>query len=693
MNIVTEYPGWFVILCILLGLLYAGVLYYKNRKEDFNPLVTKSLAVFRFLAITIISFLLLTPMLKSLFRNYEKPLVILAQDNSASLVIGGDSVFYTGDYAKRFNELASRLEKDYTVRTYHFGDKVNEGLDFSYNSKQTDISALFDEIITRYSNRNVGALLLATDGLYNKGINPVYSSERIKFPVYTLALGDTSVRKDLFLRRVNFNRIAFKGNMFPIEVVVGANMCQGQSSVLTVSSGGTTLFSQNLSFTSNRSTETIQVLLTAEKQGLQRYRVSVRPLDGEISLINNTQDIFVDVLDTKQKILILSAAPHPDIAALKEAIESNFTNEVTQIVFSQFAGNISEYSLLILHQLPGGNQNISRIITEANQKEIPVLFILGAQSNLAQFNALNTGLQVITDNEIYNESLPALNKEFSLFTISDEIRKAVDGFPPLVSPFGEIKTQMSATTLFYQQIGSLVTGYPLVMFNQTLTSKTGVIAGEGIWRWRIINFQKNSNHNAFNELFSKMVQFLSIKADRSQFRVTGKNNFMENEPVRFDAEVYNQSYELINDPEVGITIKSSSGTSYPFIFGKTANAYQLNAGVLPIDNYTYEAQVRVGEKLLSYRGEFTVSPLNIEALNTIADHNMLFRLASRHNGQVILPDQMEQFAEMLQARDDIRTIVYTEKRFSEFINIFWVLLVVLALLSAEWFIRKRSGSY
>ncbi len=693
MNIVTEYPGWFIILCILLGLLYSGMLYYKNRKEDFSSLTVKLLAAFRFLAVTIIAFLLLGPMLKTLFRNYEKPLVILAQDNSESVVIGGDSAFYAGEYREKFDELVDRLEQDYTVRTYYFGDKVNEGIDFKFNSKQTDISALFDELITRYSNRNVGALLLATDGLYNKGINPVYSSERVKFPIYTLALGDTSVRKDIFLRRVNFNRIAFKGNMFPIEIVVGANMCSGQSSVLTVSTGGATLFSQNLTFTSNRYTETIQVLLNAENAGLQRYRISLRPLEGEISTINNTQDIFIDVLDTKQKILMLSAAPHPDIAAIKEAIESNYTNEVNHSVLSQFSGNVSEYNLLILHQLPGANQNISRVITEAGQNEIPILFILGAQSNLIQFNALNAGLQVLAEQQIFNESLPALNSDFSLFTISAETRKAFENFPPLISPFGEIKTQMSANTLFYQQIGSLVTGYPLVMFNQTLNSKTGVIAGEGLWRWRIVNFQKSGNHIAFDELFSKMVQYLAVKADRSQFRLTGENNFLENEPVIFDAEVYNQSYELINDPEVEMVIKGSANSNYPFTFSKTATAYQLNAGVLPVDNYTYEATVRVGEKLLRYNGEFTVSPLNVEALSTIADHNMLFRLASRHSGQIIYPGQMQQFPEMLNARDDIRTIIYTEKRFSELVNIFWVFIIILSLLSIEWFIRKRNGSY
>jgi hypothetical protein len=694
LNIVTEYPAWFIILCVLLGVIYTGALYYKNRKEEFSLLTTRFLAAFRFLSITLIAFMLLSPMFRSFFRNYEKPLIIIAQDNTESINIGEDSAWFNDEYPEKIAAMIAQLEHNYTVRTYSFGDEVSEGLDFDYKGKQTDISALFDEVLTRYANRNVGAMLLASDGLYNKGINPVYSSGRIKFPVYTLALGDTSIHKDLFLRRVNFNRIAFLGNMFPIEVTIGANMCAGQSSLLTVSSGGSTLFSKNIQFETNHYSENVEILLEAKTPGMQRYRINIRPLEGEISIVNNTQDIFIEVLDTKQKILILSEAPHPDIAALKEAIESNQTSEVTQSVFDRFTGNIREYNLLILHQLPSARFDVSNIIREAGNNEIPILYVLGTQSSVTRFNTINTGMQIVASSALFNEAKPALNMDFSLFTIADDTRNAIEKFPPLTAPFGEIKTQMSVNTLFYQQIGSLVTGYPLVMFNDDATNmKTGVIAGEGLWRWRMTNFQQNENHNAFNELFSKTVQYLSLKTDRSYFKVSGENNFLENQPVILDAEVYNQSYELINTPEVEITIKNSSGDSYPFVFGKTANAYQLNAGVLPVDNYTYTASVRVGENLYRYQGEFSVSPLNIEAMNIIADHNLLFRIAGRHDGKMIYPSQVEEFPQMIESRDDIRTIIFTEKRFNELINLFWVFLLIMALLSTEWFIRKRSGSY
>jgi hypothetical protein len=693
LNIVTEYPGWLVLLCILVAIVYAAILYFRNRDEDFPTLVKRVLPVFRGLAIFLIAFLLLNPLLKSVFNSSEKPIIILAQDGSQSLLIGKDSGFYKNDYPAQFNKLADELGSDYEVRSYTFSDDVSQGLDFSFSGKQTDVSALFDELLTRYSNRNVGALLLASDGLYNKGLNPVYASEDFKFPVYSLALGDTGVRKDIFIRKVNFNRIAYLGNSFPVEVNVGANLCKGSKTALTVSSKGNVLFSKNLDVNNNKFSETISLDLEAKEAGLQRYRISISTFEDEISAANNQEDIFIDVLDSKQKILILALSPHPDIAAIREAIESNFNYEVSYSLSGDFQGQIEEYNLIILHQLPGGNETAVNIIDGATKNKIPLFYILGSQSNLVMFNQQNAGLQIVTDNLNTNEALPVYNEDFSLFTVGTEAQKAFGVFPPLVVPFGDYKVLNSANTLFYQQIGSLETSYPLLIFNQTLINKTGIIAGEGIWRWKLGSYLKNGNHIAFNQLITKMVQFLSVKVDKSFFQVKGNTNFLENQQVEFDAEVYNQSYELINDPDVEMTVTNSEETAFPFVFSKTANAYHLNAGVLPVDNYTFEAKVRVGDMLYTENGEFTVSPLNIEMVNTIADHNLLYQLAVKHDGQMINVDQMEDFPRLLKERQDIKTITYSEKRYLELVNVFWIFLIILAVLATEWFIRKFNGSY
>ena len=226
MKLTTEYPLWFIIFCIAAGIVYAGILYFKDKKlSELSIWIVRLLAAFRFIVVALLSFLLLSPLLKTISREVEKPVIIIAQDNSESITAGKDSAFYKTEYRKSLQQLVDKLADKYDIRFYSFADKIKEitlADSVLFNEKQTDISLLFDEIETRFTNRNTGAIILASDGLYNKGSNPVYSADKIKTPVYTVALGDTTVKKDIILLKAEHNRLAYLGNKFPIEIVVNA---------------------------------------------------------------------------------------------------------------------------------------------------------------------------------------------------------------------------------------------------------------------------------------------------------------------------------------------------------------------------------------------------------------------------------------------------------------------------------------
>jgi hypothetical protein len=247
--------------------------------------------------------------------------------------------------------------------------------------------------------------------------------------------------------------------------------------------------------------------------------------------------------------------------------------------------------------------------------------------------------------------------------------------------------------LFTQKIGSVTTQEPLYLFNENQQTKTGFIIGSGIWKWRLANFAKEGNHEAFNEIINKTIQFLSVKIDRSFFRVYTRNNFTENEDVEFDAELYNDNYELTNDAEVSIIITNSKGNTYPFVFNKTSEAYYLNAGKLPVESYSYSAKVNRGDKVLNDNGEFTASSLNVEMTNTVANHNILYNLAVNRGGEMVYPDNLNGLVKMINEREDIKTIVFTQKRYTEILNFPLLLILVIFLISMEWFIRKRAGAY
>ena len=68
--------------------------------------------------------------------------------------------------------------------------------------------------------------------MYNKGASPVFTSDKLKIPIYAIALGDTTVKKDVILTKVEHNRLAYLGNDFPMEVVVTAKQLKGKTSTL-----------------------------------------------------------------------------------------------------------------------------------------------------------------------------------------------------------------------------------------------------------------------------------------------------------------------------------------------------------------------------------------------------------------------------------------------------------------------------
>jgi hypothetical protein len=332
-------------------------------------------------------------------------------------------------------------------------------------------------------------------------------------------------------------------------------------------------------------------------------------------------------------------------------------------------------------------------MTLITEKRLPVLFIVGPKSDVARFNQARSGLNIMAGRISMEDATPAVNPNFNAFSLSEGTRTWLAGLPPLNSPLGEYQVSNSAKILLYQRIGSVETSRPLLLFNETLEGRSGVIVGDGIWKWRLYDYARNGNHNSFNELLNKTVQFLSLKDQKQKFRIYHKSNFLENEPVEFDGEVYNDSYELISDPDVSMTIQDENGKQFPFVFNKSGNAYHLNAGSFPPGNYTYVAKVAEGGQYPPENGQFSVTALDLEALNTIADHHLLYQLAAENGGKMFSGNELDQLADFLKSMDEIKPVTYTQKSYEDLINKWWVFGLVLLLLSLEWFLRKRSGGY
>jgi hypothetical protein len=693
-QIVFQYPTWFLLLAVLAGAAYALGMYYREKRVSEFPIwMVRGLAAIRGLAVFIIVVLLIGPLIKSTSKRTEKPIVVVAQDNSSSIPLNADSAFYRTEYQQQLADLRTQLSSDYEVKSYVFGNYVDETETADFSDGRTDISELFELLDNVYANRNVGAVVLASDGLYNRGRDPVYSPLHLNAPIYSIALGDTSIKRDVILKKVDHNRYAYLGNEFPVEITIEAEKFQGKNVTVQLSGEKGILWEQSVNINTNSFRKVVSAKLKAETPGLNRIRASVTVLNGELSRSNNSQDFFVEVLDGRQKVLILAANPHPDIAAIKRSISGNDNYEVEAFVLGEQEFTPEKYDLIILHQLPmmGGRGRAD--MDKVRASTVPVFCVVGGKTDLRWFNDMNFGLQINAARQSKNEVLPVFAKGFSLFTIDENVRRMVQRFPPLNAPFGEYAANGSAQTLFNQRIGNVETENPLLLFNDVSGRKMGVLVGDGIWRWRIRDYEENSSHEIFDRMLSKIVQFLALKTDKSLFRVTTKNRYNEDEAVLFNAELYNETYEPINEPEVDLTITDEEGKSYEYEFNRTDNAYRLNAGSFKEGNYRYKARISNAGKVFESEGQFMVAALKLETTRTTADHSLMYKLANGSGGELVYPRELQKLADAIKSREDIRNVVYEQSWFKEAIHLKWLFFVILALLTLEWFVRKRQGAY
>ncbi|MDZ4205519.1 MAG: hypothetical protein U1C46_11970, partial [Bacteroidales bacterium] len=459
--IITE-GSWWILLCIIAGLLYAAVLYLYERRFEFSSSRRYLMATIRTVAVSLIAFFLLSPFFRHSTSTVSKPIVIMAQENSASVLAGKDSSFYKRQYPELLNQLVSSLERNFEVHRYSFGQMVSPDITFTFDEKQTNISKLISDLHSLYINRNVGAVILASDGIYNQGVHPYYAVQQMPYPFFTVAMGDTTPQRDALIVRVLHNRIAYLGNSFPVEIQIRGSLCNGLKSRLQVLHKGAALFAENISFEGDKYDKIIQVELKASEPGLHRYTVSLQPIVGEITTTNNVKDFFVDVFEGKQKVLMLYSAPHPDIAAIRQSLDSHQNYEITVSEISHFKENPALYNLVILHQLPSARSADGQLLQQMRDQNIPLLFIIGIGTSVDIFNTLQTGLTITGGGIKLNEALPAMNPAFGLFSLSQEFRDLSRYLPPLFSPFGAYRTTGAASVIFQQQIGSVVTDMPLM---------------------------------------------------------------------------------------------------------------------------------------------------------------------------------------------------------------------------------------
>jgi hypothetical protein len=699
MSLLTAVSSWYLLGCILIGLLYALLLYYRSGSKFSQAWFRYPLAVLRGSVVALVVLLLFNPYLKSEQKVTEKPLVILAFDNSQSLTQHADSVELAQSLANFAAAAVQELSVQHELRLLSFGGGLDDSLKHDFSAKSTNISGLLQQIEDRYSGSQLAAVVLLSDGIFNRGFDPSSMVEKLGVPVYTVPLGDTTVRQDFAIKGLRANQVVYINSDFTILADLEASRLQGQKATVKLellsAEGAKLLAKETITINKERFFETLQFVTGAEKAGINRYRVTAE-IEGEAedASANNSKEIFVEVIDESTQILLVAHAPHPDISTIKQALEVNPQHRLQVKLASQPVQITEKPDLVIFHQLPSPALNATQWLQAIDKLKSPVWYILGSQTNLLQFNRSQNILEISSRAGGINKVQADANAAFRLFNIESSLQDKVGSLPPLDAPFGDFRLSPQATPLLFQRIGNLNTDMPLLAYAPNSNPRMAILAAEGLWRWQLAQAGARTGADVPAELIRKTVQFLTVKQDKRPFQVrTNRKLYPEQESVLFEAELYNQNFEAVNEPEVRLQITDENKQSYNFTLGRTQQQYFLNIGALPPGTYNYLAKTELAGATYQANGSFVVTTLDLEKTNSVANHALLASMSALSGGAMLPLDQQQTLFDLLQTNESVKPVVYYEMSIRELISLELLLLIIGLLLALEWFLRRYAGSY
>lgn len=690
MQVFSDISIWWLIPIGIIAFLVSFI-FYRNQKQikDVSTFKKWLLISLRTSSLFLIGLFLLGLIVEHKDYKTEKPIFISLIDDSSSMLNYKDSNSVSNSIESFQNEVKEKYKDRFDFHDILIGDEVSSGK-ASFNNGESNLEKGFNHIYNLFYNRNIGGICFISDGNFTSGINPIYTAEKISLtPVFTVGVGDTLVKRDQFIRNVAVNNIAFFKNSFPIEVDIEAHKMISGSSKVSIWRNGKKIKEQKIEFKDGYlDFNHVSFEVEANQIGFVEFTVKVENKENEVSYVNNMKRFYVEVIDSRNKILILADAPHPDLTVLRQELITDENIEVDSKLVSEWDGTLEDYALVILHNPSALN---GALVDKISNSPVSSLYFITGHTSSSIVSNLKLGLSYPNGNRT-DEVQASINSGFQLFEISDELKTELKKWPPLTVKFGSIKSN-NGSVLINQQIGPVTKEDPILYFGKRRNNKFGVFIGEGLWKWKLSEYSRTKSNVRFNEFIQKVVQYLTVKKNSDPLRINLPNRFTTGDEISINAEFYNSSFEPITEPTISLVLTDEEGSKINYEFAKNTKDYLLSLGRLDEGMYIWKASTKFNGKSYSKNGTFIVDDISIESMSSHANHNLLQQIASKTNGQFYTLNNINLLYKELDTRKDIVNVTHEESAFDDLIDWKWLFILLITLLGAEWFIRRFNGTY
>lgn len=669
---------WILVAVVFSLLIVLFQNYYKTKRR--GKLIV-FLSFLRFLGVFGILLLLINPKVTKTTYDLEKSNLVVLIDNSASIK-NSKSISSVKKIVENFTG-DKELKDRFRVTSYSFGSELNSVTDsLSFNEKNTNIGRALQSIKEVYRNNNTTVILLS-DGNQTLGQDYEFFGTSSKIAVYPVVIGDTTSYEDLKITQVNKNNYAFLKNKYPLEVYISYTGDKTVTKVFTISENGKNVYRENVTFSKNDNTKVVTTNVDAKTIGVKKITTTIGSLPNEKNIVNNTKTVAIEVIDEKTNIAIISAIEHPDLGALKKAIESNEQRSVTILKPTTTSNDWQNVDLFILYQPTEAFKSVFSYATKSNRNS---LIISGLQTDWNFLNKVQNAY-VFESGYPVQEVIPVLNASFSKFDVSEF---SINDFPPLRSNVSPLFPKSLNQTILKTKIRGVSIETPLLSINEGENNKQAFLFGEDIWKWRMQTYRNEKDFKTFDDFIGKLVLYLSSNTPKNRFILDYKQIYLGSNEAVIRASIFDEAFEFDTNATVSLKIQNKEKTiskMVPMLLNQLN--YVADLSDLPSGDYNFTATVTGINS--SKSGTFSILDYDVEQQFSSSNYKKLNRLAKSTNGALFYANKTGGLKQQLLSKQEYKPVQKSKENIVPLVEFKFLLGLILLVFAVEWFLRKYNG--
>ncbi len=703
---------------LLFAFIIAGIFFtlyiYRFTIPPVSLFLKRIMSGLRIIALLLLLFVIFELSVNLIKTRKDKPQVAIAIDTSASMAVKDE----TGIRAEIIKEVLQNpafayLQNNFIMNYYTFSNttlthKQADSLFFSGDA--TNIIQCLQFIKKEFTEKNLAAIIMLSDGNYNRGGNPVRIAEQLGTPVFTVGLGSAEPVKDLAIIEVENNSFCYLDESTPVNVTI-RNRGYGEIGLPISLTVNDELIETQMHTLPALSELEATFNVTPKITGINKLVISIPVQKNELIEQNNSRTIYIDVLKSRLYIQIYAGSLSPDISFLKNSILSSKRYSVGLLVekpgggFYNYDNDTQDTDIIIFIDFPTAvtdQATLTRLLDAMETNATPLWVITGKNINLKKLSAFENWLpfkcnaNYINETQIYAEP-GEIGKNHPILQPAMQTSTWISAWlklPPIYTIhqfqqfWPETQTLVNARTTSSQQ--NAKTPGSLVVIRTRQMHKSAAILGYGLWRWELLMRGVGDDSDIYNNFINNMLQWLETKKETSAWQIkTDKQHYNFGEPIKVTVNITKQALAMVNEPELtlllnhkqgqeSVTVSRSGDDSYSnVLYLDKAGDYQLTLDSATMSHITNKPDEAV----------FSIGEYSVELNNTQLQKPTLQDLALNSGGRYVEPDSVALLQKVIHGATRTSAQAWNKELWNEK----YILFLIIFLLALEWFLRKKKG--